>query len=434
MKYEWICYAIAFAAEAMIVWIYCSAVFEKKRSVKSCIAAFCVVYLALYGVSFFDVVAANAAAFFFINIALICFSCHCRLKNAVLHGAYLCLIMCAAEILTTLFLNFFFHDFAAYQHNFLAMCTNAIICKLLFLMLAVLSSRIFSADNSSDTPAYLINLCITPAASISMAVAVTYIGIEYSLDVRAELMLAVSIFLLLAANVLILLAYNHTQRLNSEYAAMQISRQREIAEIKFYEMMQQHYDNQRALIHDMGNHFNVIYALAEDGKTDKIEKYIDTLKASPEFKSKKRLSADPILNIILLRYSDLCTEKGVRLTTDIRYAVLNFIDSASITALFGNLLSNAIEAAVSSEARIVELTAVRNDENSVLLISAINSCDREPDKKADGEYVTHKPDKGKHGYGLKSINRVVSKYNGKLKMYYDSEAREFHSIIQFPIR
>lgn len=61
------------------------------------------------------------------------------------------------------------------------------------------------------------------------------------------------------------------------------------------------------------------------------------------------------------------------------------------------------------------------------------SCDMAPIKDANGNFETGKDKSKGHGYGTKSIARVIQKYNGEADMRYDEEAKEFHSIIRFPV-
>ena len=99
----------------------------------------------------------------------------------------------------------------------------------------------------------------------------------------------------------------------------------------------------------------------------------------------------------------------------------------------GNLLSNAIEAAENSESKMVELSVVKKEQQNCILISMVNSCDMAPIKDANGNFETGKDKSKGHGYGTKSIARVIQKYNGEADMRYDEEAKEFHSIIRFPV-
>ena len=43
--------------------------------------------------------------------------------------------------------------------------------------------------------------------------------------------------------------------------------------------------------------------------------------------------------------------------------------------------------------------------------------------------MTSKKDKEKHGYGQKSIVRIVNKYNGHADNYYDEETKLFDWVI-----
>ena len=173
--------------------------------------------------------------------------------------------------------------------------------------------------------------------------------------------------------------------------------------------------------------------MAEDGDNQKIREYISELEDLPEFRRKARLCDDPILNMVLLRNQEYCSANGINFSCDIRADSVSFMDAISITALFGNLLSNAIEAAENSESKMVELSVVKKEQQNCILISMVNSCDMAPIKDANGNFETGKDKSKGHGYGTKSIARVIQKYNGEADMRYDEETKEFHSIIRFPV-
>jgi sensor histidine kinase regulating citrate/malate metabolism len=59
----------------------------------------------------------------------------------------------------------------------------------------------------------------------------------------------------------------------------------------------------------------------------------------------------------------------------------------------------------------------------------VNSCRTNPFSKGKKILVTNKPDKLRHGYGLKSIEKIVERYGGDIKQYYDGETASFHTII-----
>lgn len=141
---------------------------------------------------------------------------------------------------------------------------------------------------------------------------------------------------------------------------------------------------------------------------------------------------NPILNLILLRFWEDCNRKHISIQYDIRDNCVSFMEAPSVTSLYDNLLSNAVDAANQSSERIVELSVTRNIEQAIIVISVVNSCDIPPVPDTRGRFLTSKRSAGIHGVGLKSIERIVAKYHGASTMYYDSECRRFHHIIQFP--
>lgn len=52
-----------------------------------------------------------------------------------------------------------------------------------------------------------------------------------------------------------------------------------------------------------------------------------------------------------------------------------------------------------------------------------------PFEKGTSRLPTKKENKHRHGYGLKSIERIIKKYMGDMKMYYDNKTTTFHTII-----
>lgn len=88
--------------------------------------------------------------------------------------------------------------------------------------------------------------------------------------------------------------------------------------------------------------------------------------------------------------------------------LLDFMDVMDVSALFGNMLDNAIESAEKQkeEKRLVGLYISR--EKQFLKIRTENYCD-EKIRFKNGMPVTTKKDKRFHGYGMKSMQKTVEK-------------------------
>lgn len=430
---EKVCFILAFLAEMIIVLWYSESLFARKKDLVSIAVQSVLGYLFLYLVSLLDITALNTVSFFLINSVIIKNGYQCALKTAILHSAFLSFIMTIAEVLIALFMSLFVDDFAAYTYNMRVMVIMAILSKLLYLIFALIGVKVFSPHKQlTAEPNMMFLFCSLPIISAIISVMIVYIGLRTKLTSSTEIMMIVTVLALLIVNLIFLMLYNYIQKSNAENLALQLSIQKEEADVEYYQAIQEQLENQRMLIHDIKNHLRTIEGLANQHNATEIVKYISQLESALMPETHSRICTDPVLNLLLYRFIEDCNAKGIEIQLDIRGNCTSFMDAPSITTLYGNLLSNAIEAASVSQGKSIELSVVRNTEHAVVLISMINSCDDEPIPNMLGGFYTIKRG-GTHGVGLKSIDRIVQKYNGIATMHYDIAEKKFHHIIQFPI-
>ncbi len=186
-------------------------------------------------------------------------------------------------------------------------------------------------------------------------------------------------------------------------------------------------ENQKILIHDIRKHLFSIAELYRLGKNDKITEYISQLIDYNNLQSPMQVCDNQLLNAIIHNVKKQC-ENNTAIITDIRSCCLDFIKECDITSLFCNLLDNALEASSKTEKSFIELS-VRNhssNDNDIIIIM-VNSCQTNP--FINNKLVSTKTDSSHHGYGMKSIQNVVNKYNGMSHFYFESETNTFHSVI-----
>lgn len=432
---ERVFYAALFMAEAITSWLYFNYIYTQTAKNFRVFASYALGYALLFSLTQLDSVILNVGSFFVINAILLAINYSCEVKSAILHAAFLTLLMSIAEILVNLLITVIVDDYTAYTYSMSAFVSLVGFSKLLYFLLTILAARLFKPHkNWNEEPSQIVLLCFMPLVSVVIIVTFIYIGITGQLTSLTEVLVSVSVVALLLVNIIVLFIYNRIQSMDRENAALQMSRLRDQADAEYYGMLQQQYDGQRILIHDIKKHLSVINSMAKEGNSQRIVGYISELENLPEFKRKARLCNEPILNMVLLRYSEYCAEHDIDFSCDVRSDGVSFMDAISITALFGNLLSNAVEAAEKSSEKMIELSVIKNMEQNNVLVSLINSCDTAPVKDSSGNLTTRKDRSKGHGYGTKSISRVVTKFGGRLEMQYDETAHEFHSIIRFPIQ
>ena len=430
---EKIIFAVLFVAEALIAWLYLEYLFTKRKSAFFLTGSFCIGYAVLFAVSLFENTTVNAVAFCAVNFSLININYRTSTRTALLHAAYLCFIMIGAELLVNLLIGIFGYEFAAYTYNFAIMVVFVIFSKLLYLMFSVIGSRIFAPHkHTNEEPGLMILFCGLPIISALVALTIVYLGMTAGVTQIVGIMIVMIIVTLLVVNLIILTLYNYLQKANEEYLTLQLSIQQEQADVVYYQALQEQFENQRILVHDIKKHLSTIDAIAKQIEATEIESYVSALDTSLSPIKQAKLCTDPILNLLLLRFRDNCKQQNIRFLCDVRANISTFMDAPSVTTLYGNLLSNALEAAELSAERLVDISVINNIQQNNIIISVVNSCDIAPIPENTGCFRSRKKGPGIHGVGLKSIQRIVKKYHGLETMYYDDENNRFHHIIQLP--
>ena len=135
------------------------------------------------------------------------------------------------------------------------------------------------------------------------------------------------------------------------------------------------------------------------------------------------------LDVILTEKRSLCAEKGIGFTCMADGRGLAWVEPADLYALFGNALDNAIEAAegLRDEAKKqIALTVRQVGEFSSVHLQ--NYTDRQL-VMADGLPLTSKEDKYNHGFGVRSMQRLVEKYSGELIFQQEDDVVDLYLLL-----
>ena len=182
------------------------------------------------------------------------------------------------------------------------------------------------------------------------------------------------------------------------------------------------------MAHDYKNHIQAIQSM--DNILD-IHKYLGELTGEIINLSKIAQTKNGILDVILSKYSDICKEKSIDFYLNTITDNFDFMAINDISALFNNLLDNAVEAAEASQERYINLQ-ISNALGSYHKIVLINSSDKSPNSYR-GKLITSKKNRQLHGFGTKSIERIIDKYKGELQWNYYDDKKEFEIVIVIPI-
>ena len=368
----------SFLTEAIILWQYTSTLFAAKRTVKKELTILCGLYFILFFVSFFNSKLLNVVLYSVFNFVFLIIGYYMNAYSALFHSSLLTSVMILCEVMVYYIVRYFSPHFFERGENFHFLALFAIFSKLMFftvifILLHFLKGR-QNHDERPDKSAFL--LALIPITSVFVMVTFTKISDSCDLSPILNWMLTLSAVFLLTINLLIFGIEQYNRKKSLEFMDMQLLLQKESDSAQYYEM----------LLSQLCNH--------------------------------------ETLNAILTRYGRNCRDRHISFHADIRSGIIDFIADADITSLFCNLLDNAIEAAEHISDSFIEVSAYRREKTPFVVITVVNSSGKNPFDEQSGILNTTKANKYKHGFGIKSIRKIVAKYHGNMQMYYNKRNKE----------
>ena len=188
---------------------------------------------------------------------------------------------------------------------------------------------------------------------------------------------------------------------------------RNIMEMQYknYQLSKENIDMVNQKYHDLKHQINLLKTQAYVGKSTS---YLEKMEREIKVYETQNKTGNQILDAVLTNKAMTCQNKEIELKFIVDGEALSFMEDMDVSALFGNMLDNAIECAEKQqekEKRLIWLYVTR--EKQFVRIRTENYCDEKIQFK-NGMPVTTKKDKRLHGYGMKSIKSTVEKYNGSV--------------------
>ncbi len=157
----------------------------------------------------------------------------------------------------------------------------------------------------------------------------------------------------------------------------------------------------RHQIHEMGSNRGV-----DDDVLKKMQELISFYDADIKTGNKS-------LDIILTEKNLLCCKKNIDFTCIVDGKLLSFIKDSDLYALLGNILDNAIEAVDNVPDQTKRcINFIVEKKCGAVTVCENNYYSGEIVKDGNGVIVTKKADELRHGFGLKSIREITSRYDG----------------------
>lgn len=183
------------------------------------------------------------------------------------------------------------------------------------------------------------------------------------------------------------------------------------------------FDLWRESIHNYKNNIITLAQLTEQGKTAEVKEYLKDEIQQLGIKMNYAMTGNKVIDAVLATKKNSAEHKGINFYANGNIPDKCVIDDIDFTNIIGNLLDNAIEAAEKVENGNVSI--VIKPQKKFIIIKVKNSYDG----NKNNELKTTKKDKEYHGIGLKSIKRIVEKYQGEFELEFKEKEVEATALL-----
>ncbi|KPU43501.1 hypothetical protein OXPF_29420 [Oxobacter pfennigii] len=187
-------------------------------------------------------------------------------------------------------------------------------------------------------------------------------------------------------------------------------------------------ENSRRIRHDFRHHIIVLQGFLTAGAILEAETYLNRYVRTLNEYEIAKFCDHTIVNTIVNHYRTLATENEIAFTARIDLPAEITVQNSDISVLLGNLLENAIEAALRApeENRVIRMSIIRS--GKMLAIAVDNGFDGRV-KREGRRYLSLK--ENHTGIGLQSIKGIANKYNGGAE--FGHEGLTFHASVMLGI-
>lgn len=164
--------------------------------------------------------------------------------------------------------------------------------------------------------------------------------------------------------------------------------------------------------HDLKHHIRAMRKASQE----EIDKYLDEMEENVQIYEAIVKTGNDVFDTILTEKSLYCKNRGIQVTCVADGSQMEFINTVDLYALLGNAMDNAIEAVEKFqevEKRQIDVMIYRQE--NFLVMNVINPI---PERLVYDEElpITTKSDRKVHGFGLRSMQYIVKKYDGFLNI------------------
>lgn len=362
-----ISYAFAHIIEAIILWMSMSQMYEHRYKQWVTGIAIMAGHAVMFGVfltgNIYFVTVVNLLTY----ILLIYILYNVNKRAAVFWGVIYIAIMALSEQMIFYVLQFIMRIKYVELKNTMIIVMVLCLCKILYFILIQIMVMMKNKSSVSDNgDLSMLLLMVTLIASLTVFITYYIIGVESNVNTRETVWAVASSIILVSSDILVLWVSIRINERKAENERIKIQLEQEKADARYYKLENEKNESLEILRHDMNNHLNTMLGMETNGD---LKDYITSIMEQYNIKKRTTFSNNNVLNGLISEYSSKSYTENIEFVVDIRPDTIDDIVATDIVALFGNILSNAYEAAKQCEEineKYIELVVKRKHETTFI--------------------------------------------------------------------
>lgn len=283
-------------------------------------------------------------------------------------------------------------------------------CMCFLLVEGILHALLFLILRKQSEGAWFLLI----AYGVLLGIMIQFVWLKKSNMMHIEHMLPFLLFLMIT----LLNRFAYVQKQQYE-TMLSITNRRHLAKenVIQYERLQKDNDEILRQIHDLRKQMKLLNNKTIEENDTLTKKIMMTYSEVVSFIP----TGCPLLDRVLRNYQKDIMEQDIQLILDVEPFAEDQFDPVDMSAIFCNMVENAIESCVKCKQRVIQLKIRK--EKGYVFIKMKNSC--ESVHQVGERMLSTKEDTFYHGFGLRNMQDVAQKYQGDLHCYFDQEHQLF---------
>lgn len=305
-------------------------------------------------------------------------------------------------------------DYQTYIENGINEIAMLLIVKnITFVLVKIIGRHFRKKDFTAVKDKIFALMMFQPMATLTILISIFYADIHAE-EIGKNLLLLGTV-LLLFSNVFVFYVFDRLIFNMDKAKKMEVLYTKSQAEKTHFEYLEKVTNQHYEILHDIKKYIRTACELIQEKETEQAIQLFSGIEIKIDESQDFYYTSNKILNAILNERKIIAQKKHLRYSAKVQENIEDFVvKDIDIIAILGNLIDNAIEAAVQTENGYVDIKIYTGNNDYFMIWEVKNNFIHEPKQKGN-RFITRKQNTDEHGIGLHTVEKLVLQYGGMLQ-------------------